>query len=53
MSSMLPIWLLPFWTLGVPLLWGIVDLMQMPRRARPDSDTAVPSARATPGLAYR
>lgn len=55
MGSMLPIWLLPLWTLGVPLVWGIVALVQMPNTAaRGESGRRLPSGpAATPDLAHR
>lgn len=31
MFSSIPIWLLPVWTLGVPLIWAIVDYSLMPK----------------------
>ncbi len=54
MGNLLPIWLLPLWTLGVPLVWGIVALVQLPKTAMPDHGSRLPyGAVATPDLAHR
>lgn len=34
MINVLPIWILPFWTLGVPLVWAIMELARLPKRSR-------------------
>lgn len=54
MGNLLPIWLLPLWTLGVPLVWGIVALARMPKTATRDPGSRRPyGAAATPDPAHR
>lgn len=53
MGSMLPIWLLPFWTLGAPLLWILFDQWQTQRTTRTHGDRRLPLRAATQDLAYR
>lgn len=31
MEGLIAIWMLPAWTIGVPLLWAMFDLARMPR----------------------
>jgi hypothetical protein len=30
MENAIPIWALPFWTMGVPLIWAIVEKVRTP-----------------------
>jgi hypothetical protein len=51
---MLPIWLLlPFWTMGAPVLWILFDPLQTQRSTRTHSDRLLPLSAATPDLAYQ
>jgi hypothetical protein len=53
MNSMLPIWLLPFWTMGAPVLWLLFDHLQTQKSTRTHGARPLPADPATPGLAYR
>ena len=54
MSNLLPIWLLPLWILGAPLVWGIVALAHMPKTAARGHGGRLPyGAAATAELAHR
>ena len=53
MGSMLPIWLLPFWTMGAPVLWVLFDHLQTQRSTRTHTGRSLPLRAATPELAYR
>jgi hypothetical protein len=53
MGSMLSIWLLPFWTMGAPILWVLFDHLQTQRTRRMHRHRPLPLRAATPDLAYR
>lgn len=48
MENAWPLWALPFWTMGVPLIWAVVEKFRTPR---PDAMHAAQPARPLAAIA--
>ena len=48
MENAWPLWALPFWTMGIPLIWAVIELMRTPKTGASTARTATPLLRPQP-----
>ena len=46
MENVWPLWALPFWTMGIPLIWAVVELMRTPKTGASTTHAAAPVLRS-------